>query len=88
MPTNVFRLLDICWELRPVQIDHMDGWRDFTFHPEHYPLPEMQVLIASTFQGGGGEQFTRGAGAALPQPYSHCSHDTAPLCHLEPTRGA
>lgn len=25
------------------QIDHMDGWRDFTFHPQNYPLPEMQV---------------------------------------------
>lgn len=24
-------------------IDHLDGWRDFTFNPVHFPLPEMQV---------------------------------------------
>ena len=29
--------------LLPLQIDHMDGWRDFTFDPHNYPLPEMQV---------------------------------------------
>ena len=30
-------------QLHDLQIDHLDGWRDFTFHPQNYPLPEMQV---------------------------------------------
>ncbi|KAL4423393.1 hypothetical protein ABPG77_004324 [Micractinium sp. CCAP 211/92] len=33
-------------------IDHMDGWRDFTFHPEHYPLPEMQRFVADLHSRG------------------------------------
>jgi hypothetical protein len=35
------------------QIDHMDGWRDFTFHPANFPLPEMQVWIGGWLVWGG-----------------------------------
>jgi alpha-glucosidase (family GH31 glycosyl hydrolase) len=28
----------------------MDGWRDFTFHPENYPLPEMQRFVEQLHQ--------------------------------------
>lgn len=34
------------------QIDHMDGWRDFTFHQQHYPLPEMQRFVAGLHARG------------------------------------
>jgi hypothetical protein len=31
----------------------MDGWRDFTFHPANFPLPEMQVWIGGWLVWGG-----------------------------------
>ncbi|GAB4817380.1 hypothetical protein N2152v2_004426 [Parachlorella kessleri] len=33
-------------------IDHMDGWRDFTFHPKNFPLPEMQRFVAKLHDQG------------------------------------
>lgn len=33
-------------------IDHMDGWRDFTFHPKNFPLPEMQRFVADLHSRG------------------------------------
>jgi len=34
-----------------IQIDHMDGWRDFTFSPTNFPLPEMKVRRHGGRQG-------------------------------------
>ncbi|KAL4448263.1 hypothetical protein ABPG75_005482 [Micractinium tetrahymenae] len=33
-------------------IDHMDSWRDFTFHPQNYPLQEMQRFVADLHSKG------------------------------------
>lgn len=33
-------------------IDHMDHWKDFTFDPVNYPLPEMQLFSANLVKRG------------------------------------
>lgn len=33
-------------------IDHMDGWKDFTFHPTNFPLPEMQRFVSELHSKG------------------------------------
>lgn len=45
VPAKCFRSVQVPVPapLPPPQIDHMDGWKDFTFHPTNFPLPEMQA---------------------------------------------